>query len=96
MKAELMALALLFALIGYVNSYVGPAAADRSMESIPFLNEAGILPGIDSSWQPNGQIQAFLYILQAALGGAMVLYFIRHRRRERSSREWDYDCGAEY
>ncbi len=39
MKAELMALALLFAFVGFINSQLGPGVADKSAESIAFLSD---------------------------------------------------------
>ncbi len=39
MKAELMALALLFAFVGFINSNVGPGVADKGTQSIAFLSD---------------------------------------------------------
>lgn len=89
MKAELMALALLFAFIGFINSYVGPGAGDRATESIAFLtNNIAYPPWIDPLWQPTPEIQALLFGLQAAIGCVMLAYFL-HNRKKSIDPEWD-------
>lgn len=39
MKAELMALALLFAFIGFINSQVGPGVADKGTQTLATLSD---------------------------------------------------------
>ncbi len=39
MKAELMALALLFAFVGFINSQVGPGVADKGTQTIASLSD---------------------------------------------------------
>jgi len=88
MKAELMALALLFALFGFINSRLGPGVDDRAAESVAYLADVIHQPWIDPLWQPTPEIQALLLGLQGAIGCIMVAYFLRHRKRV-SDPEWD-------
>lgn len=88
MKAELMALALLFAFVGFINSYVGPGAGDKATEFIAFLANGAYPPWIDPLWQPSPETQALLFGLQAAIGCVMVAYFLRYRKKS-SDLEWD-------
>ena len=60
MKAELMALALLFALVGFINSRLGPGVDDRAAESVAYLADVIHQPWIDTLWQPTPAIQALL------------------------------------
>ncbi len=108
MKAELMALALLFAFVGFINSQVGPGVDDKGMLSTASLSDiipSGAFPfnalpsnaasssgvpqlGMDPFWKPTPEIQALLFMLQAAIGCIMVAYFMRHRKKS-SDPEWD-------
>ena len=89
MKAKLMALALLFAFVGFINSQLGPGVDDRSAEVIAFLANGALQPWIDPLWQPSLEIQALLLGSQVAIGCIMVAYFLRHRQKMGSDIEWD-------
>jgi ABC-type cobalt transport system substrate-binding protein len=84
MKTELMALALLFAFIGFVNSQIVPSDAfpfSAALSNAASSNGAPQL-GIDPLWKPTPEIQALLFGLQAAaIGCAMVAYFMRHMKK---------------
>jgi cobalt transport protein len=89
MKAELMALALLFAFVGFINSQVGPAVGDRAAQSMSAMANGVFQPWIDPLWQPSPAIQALLLGLQVAIGFIMVAYFLRQRSVERPDMDWD-------
>ena len=90
MKAELMALALLFAFVGFINSQLGPGADDKAAQSLAFLSDGAKPPwmDIDTLWQPTPEVQALLFGLQAAIGCVMAAYFLRYRKKSRDP-EWD-------
>jgi ABC-type cobalt transport system substrate-binding protein len=89
MKAELMALALLFAFVGFINSQLGPAVGDRAAQFMAAVADGVLQPWIDPHWLPSPAIQALLLGLQVAIGCIMVAYFLRHRREKRPIPEWD-------
>jgi cobalt transport protein len=89
MKVELMALALLFAFVGFINAQLGPAVGDRAAQFIAFLADGVLKPWIDPHWLPSPEIQALLLGLQVAIGCIMVAYFLRHRRDKSCDLEWD-------
>ena len=103
MRSELLALALLIAFVGFINTHVGPDAGERATQSIAFLADGAYtpridlpwtdlpwidLPRIDPLWKPTPEIQAILFGLQAAIGCVVAVYFLRHRKKS-SDHEWD-------
>ncbi len=89
MKAELMALALLFAFFGFINSQVGPAVGDKAAKSLSLIASGAFRPWIDPLWHPSTGIQVIMLGLQAAIGCIMVAYFLRHRKELSCDPEWD-------
>ena len=101
MKSELLALALLIAFVGFINTHVGPDTGERATQSIAFLADGAYptwidlswidlpwtdLPKIDPLWQPTPEIKALLFGLQVA-GCVVAVYFLRHRKKS-SDHEW--------
>lgn len=90
MKAELMALALLFAALGFINSHASTGSDDRAVQMIGDLTGNSYQPWINPSWQPSREVQILLFGLQAAIGFVMLAYFMRHRKDEKSiDPDWD-------
>lgn len=89
MKAELMALALLFAALGFVNSHASPGSDGRAAQMIVGLT-GSYQTWLNPSWQPSREVQILLFGLQAAIGLVMLAYFLRHRKDEKSiDPEWE-------
>ncbi len=90
MKAELMALALLFAGLGFINSHASPGSDGQAVQMIGELTGSSYHQWIDPSWQPSRGVQILLFGLQAAIGLLMLAYFVRHRKERRSTEsDWE-------
>lgn len=90
MKVELMALALLFAALGFVNAHASPGSDGRAFQAIGDLTGSSNYLWIKSAWQPSRELQIVLFGLQVAIGFVMLAYFLRHRKEEKSiDPDWD-------
>jgi ABC-type cobalt transport system substrate-binding protein len=81
MKAKLMALALLFAFIGFINSQAGTVANGRAV--VEGIKGGSLQSWLVSSWHPSPEVQGLLFLLQAAVGCAMVVYFLRSQKKSK-------------
>ncbi len=90
MKAELMALALLFAALGFINSHATSGSNDKAVQVIGDLTGSSHQTWLNLSWQPSREVQILLFGLQAAIGFVMRAYFMRHRKDETSiDSDWE-------
>jgi cobalt/nickel transport protein len=87
MKAKLMALAILFALLGFINSHAGASANEGAAKVVSGMSEATYQYGFSPAWHPSPEVQGLLFVLQAAVGCLMIGYFLRHHK-ERSEADW--------
>jgi ABC-type cobalt transport system substrate-binding protein len=79
MKAKLMALALLFAFIGFINSHAGAVANGSVVQGI---KDGSLQSWLASYWHPSPEVQGLLFLLQAAVGVFMVAYFLQSQKKK--------------
>lgn len=79
-------LALLFALVGFINFHAGQGIGtdDKAVQVISGLTGGSYHPWTGPIWQPSSEMQALLFCLQAALGLAMIAYFLHSNRTKDS------------
>lgn len=87
MKAKLMALALLFAFIGFINSHAGAVADGKAV--VEGIKDGSLQSWLSISWHPSQEVQGLLFLLQAAVGCAMVVYFLKSQRKS-SDLDWPH------
>jgi ABC-type cobalt transport system substrate-binding protein len=87
MKLKLMALALAFALVGFINSHAADTAATYGKGFIADFTSGALLPWI--VWHPDPVLQSLLFVLQGALGCTLILYVIQSQRRTAEDLKWD-------
>jgi cobalt/nickel transport protein len=82
-----MILALLFALVGFINYHAGQGIGtdDKAVQVISGITGGSYHPWTSPVWQPSSEIQGLLFFLQAALGIAMIAYFLHCNNRPKDS-----------
>ena len=95
MKAKLMAMALLFAILGYVNSHAASYgfSSDWIAGTFLYITGGASEAWFSSLWQLCSGVQNLLFLLQAAIGFVMIAYFLRWQRttqkRSQDDTNWD-------
>jgi hypothetical protein len=87
MKVKLMALALAFALVGFINSHAADTATTYGKGFIADLTSGALLPWI--TWHLDPSLQNLLFVIQGALGCALILHIIQSQRRTAEDLKWD-------
>jgi cobalt/nickel transport protein len=87
-----MILALLFALVGFINSHAGQSIGtdDKAVQVISSLTGGSYQPWASPVWQPSSEVQGLLFCLQAAIGLAMIAYFLRSNKSRDSPLDGDW------
>jgi len=80
-------LALLFALVGFINFHAGQGIGtdDKAVQVISGLTGGSYQPWTGPIWQPSSSVQGLLFCLQAALGLAMIVYFLHSNNETKDS-----------
>jgi len=84
MKAEFMALALLFVTLGLINTHTSPGSDSRAAQMIEEMTGNSYQSWLDPSWQPSREVQILLFGLLTAVCFVILVYSIRIRKEEKS------------
>jgi|GEM_PF-1552425 len=87
MKVKMMAIALAFALVGFVNSHAADTAATYGRGFIADLTSGAMLPWI--AWHPDPLLQNLLFVLQGALGCALIVCIVQWQKKAVNDPKWD-------